>query len=429
VNMRGSATEMVAIEFNRIFRLWTIKEDSGGPVPGSPLESGFMLDVNVYAQDYTRELGLRFKKANVPDQDFWPAQGTQQYEEAEGWQDVYSLMKIRRYMSDAEWKRFRQSIRRQLEGSQMQSVTAQRFADVDELWKSPVALQGNDKTQAENALYEAQLREVYLKRGFGQQLSDDEKVVLARELGKASFLAQEAYHSAGAVRDVVCNLQMGQGLALSLREQLHSFNEQMGDLFKEAGHMNVPALPNPDPLSIDFAVTASKYMVRLGSAALRANYNVFIRLLNTLRVNVSSPSNEPDEAKLSEALSKVKVLAEASAFNRATSNRLAVFWDLQEEFNSWCKTALDFMKVKDNPEQWQTVSADGKSRTWNKALTTMLASAPWQSDLAPDGMNFRTKLLTIAAVTNVLIRDLPENPTRAQMLNAATERRRQSIAQ
>jgi hypothetical protein len=414
VNMRGSATEKVVKEFNSRFRAWTI---AGDPKPEVALESGYVFDVNVYAQDYTRELGLRFLKPEVPDADFWPADGTPERTQAERHQDVYALLKMKRYMPDDDWEKFCSDLSDEIasEGASSYVTLTDILDRVNELSEEneteaqtarTAVLQAANRQEAsypypenltmraENDRYEAQLDKVYQLRGKGPaQLNGAEKVTLAEALGKAMFLAQEAYHSSGAVRDVVCNLQMGQGLTLTVQEQLHSFNEQVGDIFKELAHF--PAPPQGD-VSIEFAVDASKYMVRLANAALGATYNIVSRMFEAQMFRLAQSPTQSSLLKMD------LYAAMQDAYIAGTTERLNDVLVLQSYFETWRTATRKLMEVKDKRESFK------KDGAWNDDALLRFANAPWLSV-----GTFREVVVALAVTMNVEVRRDPRGAVRS----------------
>jgi hypothetical protein len=405
VNMRGSATERVAIEFNRRFRAWTL---TGTTVPAAELESGYVFDVNVYAQDYTRELGLRYMKPNVPEADVWPTAGTPQWTEAEKSQDVYALIKMRRYMPAIAFGLFTMGVRTSLTGSTfVDRVTAAAtqgdvLAAAVEAEKRNVlgllpdmsAFPGNVTIRAQNNLYATQLQVVYTSRGFGAALDDAAKLALIQQLGKAAYLAQEAYGTAGAVRDIVSNLQMGQGLTLTMYEQMHSFNEQVADIFKDAGHF-----PDGETVPLDFAVEASKYMARMAAAALSVNYNVVTTIFEAQFARLTASS-------ISSSSSAMPAL---EAYSVGIDIRLNALLDLQATLGLWRDRAIKLMNIKDDPTAYQR---DGGA--WNDTAAAILAGAPWPAERT----GFTDALLTLAVIINIEARS---DPTSTMHLGLAGE--------
>jgi hypothetical protein len=308
---------------------------------------------------------------------------------------------MRRYMDDVAWVDFKLGVRNGLRSASFE----ERTVAVRKLWdehkalahteeesvirRSPAMRQypKNVTVRAENNRYEEQLRIVYEIRGLGGALDAAGKVNLAEALGKSSFLAQEAYHTSGAVRDIVCNLQMGQGLTLSAYEHLHSFNEQAGDIFKDLGRF--PAPPEGG-MTLEFAVDASKYMVRMASAGLSANYNLVTKILEVQFARLAAGAPE-DAARANRA--------HAAQENYATGldERLNRLLDFQELFEAWRSRALKLMKIKDNPGAYKTAG------NWNADATSLLAEAPW----AKERTDFFHALLSLAITMNVETRTNP----------------------
>jgi hypothetical protein len=210
---------------------------------------------------------------------------------------------------------------------------------------------------------------VYARRGFGPALGDAGKLALIRELGKASFLAQEAYFTAGAVRDIVSNLQLGQGLVLNMWEQLHSFNEQVADIHKDLAHY-----PAAGADKLEFAVDASKYMVRMASAALSANYNLVTRIFEAQFAQVAAEAER--SAPPSSSSSSTGIVAKEK-YSLGIQERLNHLLDMQEIFETWRTRGIKLMQIKDNPKAYQ--KPDG---SWKDEATSILAEAPWTGEQA-----------------------------------------------
>ena len=131
VNMRGSATEKVVALFNSKFRDWTLATDVH---PQVALESGYVFDVNVYAQDYTRESGRRFLAADKPDPDLWPSSDKDALKRAKQWQDKYALLKMRRFMPDEEAQDATDRLRRDPRLAGQANDLGELFTAVEQLW-------------------------------------------------------------------------------------------------------------------------------------------------------------------------------------------------------------------------------------------------------------------------------------------------------
>ena len=411
VNMRGSATEKVVQVFNALFRQWT---RNGNPRPTVELESGYVFDVNVYAQDYTLEPGRRFLSVDKPDLDIWPPRNSCEFADAQTWQDKYALMKMRLHMPADAWQPFRHDLLTEPLLTARATVLQALLDDVDGLLNEETAARqqaldavaqqfanypGHAEIRAQNNRYEAQLDVVYQLR---QQLQRDatdraRQVALAAALGKAMSLAQEAYHSSGAVRDVVCNLQMGQGLELDMRERLNSFNEQVGDIWKDLNHMQPP--PQGE-VSIQFAVEASKYLFRMARAAVGASADVISAILAAV---VDAEPDAPRQAILQHP--------------QAVLNRLL---DLQELVTYWQSAMQFFLRVKDKPEAFKDATGG-----WTLEVRINLGRAPWNTTALS---SFRTCLRDLTREVNVYVRasadlkrgvEAVQEPARALVHDAA----------
>ena len=204
--------------------------------------------------------------------------------------------------------------------------------------------------RAQNERYQQQLDKVYDLRGSlskNPSNADALKADLAEALGKAMSLAQEAYHTSGAVRDIVCNLQMGLSLELDMCERLNSFNEQVGDIWKDYGQIPKPTSPTSD---IDFAVDASKYVMRMARVAIGACADVVTAIAASAGAETGS---------------RPEWLVEDP---RSTVNRLL---NLQEIAQEWRKAVQFFLHVKDAPDRFKT------GNDWNQDVIDHLAKGPW----------------------------------------------------
>lgn len=312
VNRKGHYTQQVAMLFNQAFR----RRFKG-------MESGFVLDVNVYAQDYMPDPGLRLLRPNDPG-DQLDACSLANQECSSHVYAFWSLLKMRRYWAASpnaattpglnRWQDFVQQVKTRIEtfplGAQrrrqetaqfwerMALAAAQRWTDIEaqldtqlqtlrlgaEAQKDP----HNVQIRVENEVYQAaltraiQIREVKdgLRKPDAQALAalyagarydpgpdgrtdpDHLLVLLNDQLCRCDVAAQEGAHSSSYLRHVVQNLQLRQGVNVSLGDYLNSFNEQIGDMLKEIAHV-FHGPPTGDPAQIEEAGTlAAKYMLR-----------------------------------------------------------------------------------------------------------------------------------------------------------------------
>jgi hypothetical protein len=378
VSARGSCAAYVVQTFNTLFRGWVVgkfdvsgnpRTDFVGLAPPCELESAFVFDVNVYTNDYHWNAGRRYLLPDVPDPDFWPTNPTN-LQDAEKAQDQFALLKIRRYIhDDDQWTLLRNSMLEQLSGDDRTAAAAQ-FDAVNTLcptlnaevaarlavvkartefspWVDKFAR--SMQVRAENELYQEQLNRVEdLRYNNGAPINDKIRADLAAALGKAGFFAQEAYHTAGAVRDIVANVQLRRGLVLRDIDLLCSMNEQAGDIFKEIGHLGVGVDPSTN---IVFAVKVSKYMVRLGNAALSLNARMadlwIDQHLKTVRVARRSiwPINNTN---FETPMGFEELLDLPTELNQTVQTLI----DLRALCQLWLRSTVRLLEIKDHPEDF-----------------------------------------------------------------------------
>jgi hypothetical protein len=368
VSTRGTATENVVKTFNALFRQWTLglvdangatRTGYAGPAAPGELESAYVFDVNVYSSDYNRDMGQRFLVEDAPDPDIWPA-GAEDRKRAEHFQDAYALLKIRRYVADDVWDVFCKALRAALPGD-AKTAAAAVVGYVNSLWvdlRSEVDTHaaGNAKMRAENTLYERQLDIVEAIRwNGGHPLDDAARVRLAEALGRAGFYAQEAYHTSGAMRDVVSNAQQRKGLRLSDMELLCSLNEQAGDIFKEIGHLAGGADPSAD---LAFAVKTSKYMVRLGNAALGLNYRVVNELLDSQFQSARNARRMFEKTEM--PLEEVERIL--SGLSQPVAELVDNLLDLQTLCQAWRASTEKLLEIKDAPDDFPGSEGEAEKR-------------------------------------------------------------------
>lgn len=429
VSARGSAAANAVATFNTLFRGWTLGsvDASGNPRngytgPKAPceLESAFVFDVNVYTNEYHWNAGRRFLVPDVPDADFWPADKTLRRQAGEV-QDKYALLKIRRYIPDDRWKDLTQAVNDALSGDD-QTAAALQFQAVSLAWpdlddgikkrvaeveKRPefqpfVATYGKSiEVRAQNELYQEQLNQVEMLRYNGGRPPDDQvRFKLAGALGLAGFYAQEAYHTAGAVRDIVANVQLRRGLVLSDIDLLCSMNEQAGDIFKEMGHLDKSVDPSTN---VDFAVKVSKYMVRLGNAAVSLNCRLLgdvlmpdWRLERAAKGFTGPAKNTTPQISVPQSY-----LADLSD---DASDMLATLLDLRSLCEAWRRSTVRLLEIKDHPADFQP-----------DEIKRRLEETPWvqgQKDM-------QTFLVNLTAAVNAHYRGKNSGSAIRQFLSAA----------
>ncbi|MDY6901646.1 MAG: DUF4157 domain-containing protein [Cyanobacteriota bacterium] len=318
VNLKGAGSIEAVGLFNKYFKTNL----------GWSLDAGTVYDVNVYAQDFMtphEETGVPFEKEKGQN----PITPVQEVKELNAGnnteslafdafslnQDVWSLVKMRIYMSNNEWNAYMNEMLENARGNGSDDELARelqvkaQFEDAEEYYQEyennlkvkieeiekssdniyqnmrNVLVQGNSylsehqqeaskKMIAANLIYEEKLKEVSVLR---QQLQDLKTKVpqripeikqagiqLKNALSEAIIYSNEAYFTQGAVHFAVIGQQIGKGeskLIMSDDEHLHSFREQVGDTLKVLGEY----AKSP----IDKAIfKAGKYIDRLAKSAI-----------------------------------------------------------------------------------------------------------------------------------------------------------------
>jgi hypothetical protein len=296
VNLKGAGSIQAVQLFNRLFKSKL----------GWAFDPGTVYDVNVYAQDFM--IPNQAKKPFVKDEQnntIAPVQEVNALNTAASAtnsasseftgfdafainQDVWSMVKMRMYMTDSEWSKYciesvgildenatsdeaarSLQIQDQLDDAdsyyrKYQANLANKIHEIehssDEIYKkmnetlksgsqylSEHQQHASKKMMASNLIYEQKLEEVTKIR---KQISDlDPKktkesevkklgIQLKNALSEAIMYSNEAYFTQGAVHFSVIGQQIGGGkstLIMSDDEHLHSFREQVGDTLKVLG--------------------------------------------------------------------------------------------------------------------------------------------------------------------------------------------------
>jgi len=325
VNLKGAGSIQAVGLFNRLF-----KEKLGWA-----LDPGTVYDVNVYAQDFmtpSASSGKAFdqdKKQNTitPVQEV-PQLNVNVDDQSESLafdafalnQDVWSMLKMRIYMSDSEWQGYCQEMLVNARGDGSENAQARQLqiqAQIDDVEISYAEYKGNlehkideidtstdptyqkmrqelevgktylsehqqeasKKMIAANLIYEQKLVEVSRLRQELKDLQAEVKkpntevtpakikevgINLKNALSEAILYSNEAYFSQGAVHFAVIGQQIGGGqskLIMSEDEHLHSFREQVGDSLK--------VLNEYEKAPIDKAILkAGKYIDRMAKSAI-----------------------------------------------------------------------------------------------------------------------------------------------------------------
>lgn len=294
ITLDGDATELATVRFNERF------------IAEYGYESGYVFDINVYARSYLTEPGVRYLSADEPGErnHFTGPRAAGFRRRFQQDQDIGAMLKIRRYVElggedpTRAWAllvarildglkgqhraRFEEVVR-EVEARYAAYVAAQRAAGEREKPRLKERF-GDDIPEAaldmagSNRMYEATLREQAeaMATARAATAEDDRNEALVRfyELVcKHSFFANEAYHTAGAMQHVVGQMQRQSAVATTIPMLRDSMNEQLGDVFKEVGHLlrhrGPEALaPSGDASKASPAeVKLSKYIARFGHAA------------------------------------------------------------------------------------------------------------------------------------------------------------------
>ena len=292
VSLKGDDTASVVAGFNQAF------------TDQYTYESGYVLDVNIYAQDYIPDPGWRFIEDDRPgaDLDFHGSASRKHLKSVVEHQDALGLLKIRRYMPDAQlWTQFTTRIAdglyKGLKAGFTQTVAAtdQMYAQCQAQLETERALAstrieaktGEDAPEkaveiaAANRLYERLCREAEVHAAAIRKgnLGDDDRDKLLEKWWKtqgiAQFFANEAYHTAGAMRYVVDVMQSQNARRTRLAELRDAFNEQLGDCLKEVVHLLSESETNTLDVGLDdpskpsaLEKKVNKYISRLGHIAL-----------------------------------------------------------------------------------------------------------------------------------------------------------------
>jgi Domain of unknown function (DUF4157) len=322
-NLKGAATIEAVGLFNKWFKTKL----------GWPFDPGTVYDVNVYALDFMTpgETGAPFIKGQQgQEKTITPVQeipqlnslAQSQLSQVTGFdafainQDVWSLVKMRMYMTDKEWNYYQQAmlnnqpeygtdadtyaykdqITAQLQEAQeyyqdYENNLKEKIQVIDQS-KSAISknmhqaliegkyslheihqVKATKKMMASNLVYEEKLAVVKELRRTLNELSKGQAseakikeagIKLKNALSEAIMYSNEAYFTQGAVHFAVIGQQIGKGestLIMSEEEYLHSFREQVGDTLK--------VLNEYSKASIDKAILkAGKYIDRMAKSAI-----------------------------------------------------------------------------------------------------------------------------------------------------------------
>ncbi|TNE86069.1 MAG: hypothetical protein EP330_23190 [Deltaproteobacteria bacterium] len=290
---------------------------------GWSFESGIVYDVNVYAKDFMH--AIEFEQTTDTTATIVPQSEVELDEEAKAEdsrdQEIWTLVKTRRYMSEGEWESYTVQICEGDEDGSMAVMVREaeiRFAQYKQEMVNAVAhdvVKANEavaqlvaaksplsehhmsesvEMAAANRVYEAKLSHIIELRTAlsrlaaiqdpspsDRKLARDTALELRHRLSEAALYANEAYVSDGAVNHVVVGMQMagssgfrdkqkkkgniGQGTEkLDIRlpddKLFHSFQEQVADALKEIGK---------HPEIGEAMLKGGKYVQRMADAARR----------------------------------------------------------------------------------------------------------------------------------------------------------------
>ncbi|MCA9661469.1 MAG: hypothetical protein KC486_24225, partial [Myxococcales bacterium] len=324
VNLKGEATELAVAEFNRQFT----------QVDGWPYEAGVVYDVNVYALDFMhaprgvappgpgpgpRLVGEEGKREGRPEGGVHDA-AIRAVDISN--QEEWSLLKIRLYMTEAQWRSYKRSVDpadarngtwanveakydlyRQTLVDEMKALTGSRLplapragqTGIESIHSAASRLVGGGGARhdreaqienlmigASNRVYERKLQDIArlrrrlqgqiawyeyaLRGGHGRVARRLEREVdqlvadLRDALSEAALYSNEAYLTSGAVNHTVVGLQIGAGISQTKASALQAVNENLGDSLKEMSR-------HGGSLG-EAAFKAGKYMWRLADAAI-----------------------------------------------------------------------------------------------------------------------------------------------------------------
>lgn len=315
ITFSGSAAVFAVRTFNEKFR-----KEWGGK------EAGTVFDTNVYAQNF-----LQDKKPGSADEEVIPVGGgSANVKTDQAYQDVMSLVKIRKNMSQSRWDGFVSRIVGKITDGTRKAEVQKRYDKANAIFKSTyvgeligqmmstteglqavTALKKEGKSEldiveklagaapglaASNRLYEEKLaaiedlvkdRDALLLKQKQDKSPDVQKRIDAASVAiraahsDALLFANEPYFAAGTIRHVVGNMQAKYGLEVSDSEYLHSLNENFGDIVKEAHHQGGKSFPV-------MAIKTSKYAFRFLDAC---------KQLGDKNKKVTIPSSVPSAHK------------------------------------------------------------------------------------------------------------------------------------
>ncbi|MEA5605363.1 eCIS core domain-containing protein [Nostoc sp. UHCC 0252] len=266
----NQSLEIKAVKlFNQIFRQRWGKE------------SGTVFDTNVYTTGHMPVgEGKEQKEQDKKETEWQMTQGGKN--SSQEIQDIMSLLKIRRFLSDAKWKEYKHNTVNGIKKQDQRLKMIGRFTEVDSLYKQTniqmerkidelnqgvknlnlsikdrvkqIKKRNSDaEMEASNRLYEEYLEKVdrifqelqQIKQEVTEagvrskkqsQKLDKLTLELQRSRSMALVFANEAYHTGGAVEHVVLNQQMKLDISITNQQYLQSINEQTGFAVEQINH-------------------------------------------------------------------------------------------------------------------------------------------------------------------------------------------------
>ena len=273
VNLKGERTEKAVKVFNKKFK-------TGVPITQPwDYEAGVVYDVNVYAMDFIfdpisveDDILLGGKEAGG-----FPDISTEEKEKDIVSQNIWSLVKLRLYMSEKKWKEYKKSIG--IRGLEVEQKYHKYFVTLRDRMITEAAVNGDDLTLnenntgmqqltsiseqlaerkqvtpdelhpvaenlvigASNRIYEDMLGSVATLRRQLRELIDVENeeaigkklTKLRNKLSEAAFFANEAYVTDAAVTQTVVGIQGKKDIRQPMFELMSAVNENLADALKE----------------------------------------------------------------------------------------------------------------------------------------------------------------------------------------------------
>ncbi|MEU5431583.1 hypothetical protein AB0H73_39115 [Streptomyces olivoreticuli] len=241
------------------------------------------------ADDSWTPAGGRALSPEQPDTGIVAPGGTAAQVTAEADQDIAALSKLRKYVSAGEWTGYTTQLASLIHDEDTRTETLRRLDSADaihqrataelearlrtETWHVPSELsvedylremehsRPDDVVRARNLIYARHTaRLARAQQRHDTRPGDDLALQIRRDTSYSLWHAMEAYHSQGAVLDVVGKQAQSQ-VTVTTAHYLQSFNEQLGDLLKDLWHYSDPG---------ESFYRSAKYLQRMTAAARQA---------------------------------------------------------------------------------------------------------------------------------------------------------------